>query len=349
MLLNFVFATSTHLTGGVTMLFEFADAMARRGHDVHFIHGPATSTRVDRVDEVPFDFDERVTQHIVDRLDDPTLPTGDAVFHSHAPARLGAPLAIVQGFRLIGPQWDALVFRVPCPKICIASWLVDVGLAFGVPREQLVHVPMGLDHELFSVRTPWRDRPFDVAMLYHPYPEKGWAVGARALDLLTTRRPGLRAVVFSLAGPPPGELPEGVELWLGLTQDRLADEVYNASRLLVQSSRHEGFGLTAVEAMACGAALVTTDCGGSRDYAFAGTTAAVVPAGDADGLATAATELLAAPGLAVRMADAGTEFVRCFDWDHSAVVLEEFLERYVAEPAAFQLEPGEDRSEQYSL
>src|SRR4051794_23676234 len=73
-LLNFVFATSTHLTGGVTMLFEFADAMARRGHDVHFVHGPATTTRVARFEDVPFDFDPRVTQHIVDSLDDPSIP-----------------------------------------------------------------------------------------------------------------------------------------------------------------------------------------------------------------------------------------------------------------------------------
>ena len=349
MLLNFVFATSTHLTGGVTMLFEFADAMARRGHDVHFVHGPATTTRVDRVEEVPFDFDPRVTQHIVDSLDDPSIPAAEVVFHSHTPARLGAPVAIVQGFRLIGPEWDAMVFRAPCPKVCIASWLVDVGRSYGVPSEQLVHVPMGLDHDLFSVRTPWPERPFDVAMLYHPYPEKGWPVGARALEQLTRRRPGTRAVVFSLAGPPPGTLPDGVELRLGLRQDRLAEEVYNASRVLVQSSRHEGFGLTAVEAMACGAALVTTDCGGSRDYAVPGTTAAVVPAGDAVGLCAATAELLAAPARAMRLAEAGTELVRRFDWDHSAVVLEEYLERYVADPPAFQREPGEDRSAQYAL
>ena len=51
----------------------------------------------------------------------------------------------------------------------------------------------------------------------------------------------------------------------------------------------------------------------------------------------------------MRLAEAGTEFVRRFDWDHSAVLLEEYLERYVADPPAFQREPGEDRSAQYAL
>jgi len=262
---------------------------------------------------------------------------------------MGEPAVIVQGFRLIGATWDAFAFRAAMPKICVASWLVDVGRSYGVPDEQLVHIPMGLNHDLFAVRNGPRDREFDVAMLYHPNREKGWAVGRSVLEQLALRRPGTRAVVFSLAGPPPDPLPEGVELYLDLDQRRLADEVYNQTRVFMQSSLHEGFGLTAVEAMACGAALVTSDCGGSRDYAVPGETAVVVPAGDVTGLADSVDALLENDQRRHALAAAGERYVRKFQWTRSAELLETFLERYVADPAYFQRPPGEDRSKEYAL
>lgn len=330
------------------MLYEFANAMARRGHEAHFVHGPAWNNRVDRVDQVPFCFDKAVHHHIVDAVDDPSLPSGDVRFGAGS-ARMGQPAVIVQGFRLIGAKWDEASFRAPMPKVCVAGWLVDVGRSYGVPDEQLVHIPMGLDHDLFAVRTGPRDREIDVAMLYHPNREKGWAVGQQALDELARRRPGTRAVVFSLAGPPPGPLPEGVEVVLGLDQRRLAQEVYNQTRVFVQPSLHEGFGLTAVEAMACGAALVTSDCGGSRDYAVPRETASVVKAGDAIALADSAEALLQDDTQRDALAAAGERSVRKFQWPRSAELLEAFLERYIADPASFQRPPGEDRSKEYAL
>ena len=129
-------------------------------------------------------------------------------------------------------------------------------------------------------------------MLYNPMPEKGWATGLAALEELARRRPGFRAVVFTLADAPGDVLPDGVELVTGLDQARLADEVFGRTRVMVQASRHEGFGLTAIEAMACGAALVTTDCGGSRDYAIPGVTASVVGRDDPVALADATEALL---------------------------------------------------------
>jgi glycosyltransferase involved in cell wall biosynthesis len=166
---------------------------------------------------------------------------------------------------------------------------------------------------------------------------------------LAQHRPGFRAVVFTLADPPPEPLPDGVEVMVGLDHRRLADEVYNDTRVFIQTSYHEGFGLTAIEAMACGAALVTTDCGGSRDYAFGGETAWVVPAGNATLLADGVETLLADDARRVALADAGARYVRKFDWDRSGELLEAFLERYIADPKAYQQEPGEDRSAEFTL
>ena len=92
--------------------------------------------------------------------------------------------------------------------------------------------------------------------------------------------------------------------------------------------------------MACGCALVTTDNGGSRDYAVDGETALVVPPGDAAGLAAAAERLLRDDAARARLAGAGAELVRRrFDWDNTAALLEPHLEAYVADPGRYQQPP----------
>jgi len=348
MRVSFVYASSRFFSGGTTMFFEFANALARRGHEVRFLHAPASPHRVDRVEDIPFRFDPRIEHHISDSLDDPALPEGDVQF-GHGPPRLGHKAVIVQGFRLTGAEWDAAAYRTRAPKICVARWLVDVGRYYGVEEHQLVHVPMGLDHDRFTVRAPLEDRPLDVAMLYHPMPEKGWATGRAMLEELARRRPGLRALVFALSDTPTGPLPEGVEVVEGLDQARLVDEVYNRTSILVQASRHEGFGLTAIEAMACGAALVTTDCGGSRDYAEPGHTASVVGRDDPIALADATEALLDDDARRLALARAGERFVRRFDWERSGELMEAFLERYLEDPAYYERPAGEDRSAEYSL
>ena len=143
MILNFAYPSSSDRTGGVIVLYELANACARRGHEVHFVHGPLTPYRVGSLDELPpFRFEDRVEHHLVDALDDPQLPAGDVVFVGTAPRRLGLPVEIVQGFRMLREDVERDLFRSAVPKACVASWLVDVGLGYGSPaRAAVVRAP----------------------------------------------------------------------------------------------------------------------------------------------------------------------------------------------------------------
>ena len=71
-----------------------------------------------------------------------------------------------------------------------------------------------------------------------------------------------------------GEVPD-IRLW------------YRRLTLLVAPSRNEGFGLTPLEAMATGAAVVASDAGAYRETVVDGETGAVVPAGDGDAMTAA--------------------------------------------------------------
>lgn len=341
MIVSFAWPSTYHRTGGVVVLYRFANGLARRGHEVHFIHGPAWPDRIDGVAELGwFTFDDAVHHHIVDSLHDSTLPSGDVIFASTGRPRQGLPSLFIQGARMLPEDIERAAYRLLGPKACVSRWLVDVGLRYGVPTEQLWHVPLGLDHEVFRVHTSPEDRRYDVAIVHHTHPTKGWNVGLQAIHEAHRRRPDLRVAVFGGARPT-----EPLEAWMDFYDyphhEVLVDQVYNASRVFLQPSYQEGFGFTCIEAMACGAALLTTDNGGSAEYAAHGETAVVVPPGDPGALAEALVQLLDDEDGTAALAEAGERFVRRFDWDEGADVLEEHLLAYLADPERFRREPTE--------
>jgi glycosyltransferase involved in cell wall biosynthesis len=246
----------------------------------------------------------------------------------------------VQGFRMVPLELERQVYLEPGPKLCVSSWLVDLGRRFGVPAARLWHVPMGLDHERFALRVAAADRPYDVAMWDNPHPSKGSKLGWQVLAEAKRAVPALRAVVFSHEALRPEsvsrvEAMPWVDVRVGLDQQGLATEVYDQARSFLQPSYVEGFGFTAVEAMACGAALVTTANGGARDYAFDGDTALVRPVGDLQGLVGAVAELATDEPLRARLATAGERYVRRYDWDLGAEVLEGHLKAYLDDPETY--------------
>ena len=106
--------------------------------------------------------------------------------------------------------------------------------------------------------------------------------------------------------------------------------------MFLNSSAREGFGLPCIEAMACGCALVSTDNGGSRDYAFHDETALVAARGDVEALADHIELLLVDDARRLRLARSGLEFIQRYDWDASARRLESFLGDYGADPKRYQ-------------
>jgi len=80
-------------------------------------------------------------------------------------------------------------------------------------------------------------------------------------------------------------------------------------RLLIYAftSRNEGFGLTLLEAMASGAALVAARAGAADKVVLEGETGLLVPAGDADAMTAALERLMRDPALAQRMGRSGRE------------------------------------------
>ena len=323
------------IAGGVRAILTYADRLAARGHDVTLVV-PARgalrarwrNARRRGPDWMP-GFRARVRW--VGRWDALALPDGDAVVATAwqsapivaaAPARCGAKFYLVQHYESLYHGDAAAVdatYRLPLEPIVISTWLRDVlRERFGREAEVLV---TPVDPALFrpvavSVTT---SRP-RVLMLHHEYAWKGVADGLAAVAKVKPRVPGLTLVGFGLKSP--REPAAWDEFHLDPPQDALA-ALYSGSDIYLCPSWDEGLGMPAMEAMACGAALVTYDNGGCRDYAVDGETALVAPRRDVDALAAALARAASDAALRARLAAAGRAHVTtAFDWERAVQRLE---------------------------
>lgn len=124
----------------------------------------------------------------------------------------------------------------------------------------------------------------------------------------------------------------GVEGYAGLdlSQEDLG-RAYDAARVFAVGSLFEGFCQPGLEALACGVPLVTSDCGGCREYAIDGETALVVPPGDPGAMAGAIRRVLDEPGLGAGLVERGLDLVaERFDWERATDRFAEILDGVVA-------------------
>lgn len=99
--------------------------------------------------------------------------------------------------------------------------------------------------------------------------------------------------------------------------------LYNLATLLVHPAHYEGFGLTPLEAMACGTPVVCSDAGSLPEVV--GDAALLVPPDDVEAWAVAMHRLLADGDLHARLRQRGLTRVNMFSWEKAA---RETLETY---------------------
>jgi glycosyltransferase involved in cell wall biosynthesis len=186
--------------------------------------------------------------------------------------------------------------------------LVPCALEFSIYR--LVN---GIDSELRTM----------IGFPTRPERHKATEDAIKALELVRSGT-GFGGSVWSFGGERLPQFPEWADYHLRPSDMELAS-LYNLTRIFIVPSIYEGWGLPGSEAMACGAALVSTDNGGVRAYAEHGRTALLTPAGDPAALAAAIRSLLGDNDLRTRLARAGYEHVQQFTWDRAADDLERSL------------------------
>ncbi len=108
------------------------------------------------------------------------------------------------------------------------------------------------------------------------------------------------------------------------------EEILSIADLFLMPSASETFGLAALEAMACGVPVVSSDVGGLPELNVDGVTGFLRPIADVDGMTEAARAILTTPDLHARMATAArARAVEQFDIDRIVPRYEAHYQRVV--------------------
>ena len=358
MRINFILPFySVRPIGGLKVVYEYANQLAARGHDVsvihprsmrnidpvrgslHKLHNAALDTRnrfAPRMGLKWQSLDRRVRILIVPEATAEHIPDADAVFATawqtagyvrEYSARKGKKFYLVMDFDPWIASQEALekTWTWPLRKITISNWLYEKVSAAGCPPSDVVNIPIGVSFDQFHLTNDIGNRPKKILMLYSSSPSKGSELGLRALALCREAHPDLQVTLF---GPTMRRRPASLPAWAryggNVTNERLRT-LYNESRIYVCSSFAEGFALPPAEAMACGCAVAATDCGGIREFAVNDVNALLSAPGDADALARNIIRLLEDDQWRVRLAIAGHQSISRFSWETAANTLEELI------------------------
>ncbi len=251
--------------------------------------------------------------------------------------RFGLPLNVQVHFDVLdNPYWlrerpEHRVLNV------LGKWLVrradtvrvgttrerDKLLGWGLPPGRVYVAPVPVEVQRFAAAAPdpalSRLRPKGGAIVLAPHrlvPQKDLATLLRAAAVVVRARPETR---FVLAGDGP-QRPwlerlahdlglDGAVMFTGAVDHARMPGLMAAADVVAISSVYEGTSLVAVEALASGTPVVTTDVAGAPDTVQDGAWGRVVPVGDAEALAAALLDLLADQARARAMGEAGRRYV----------------------------------------
>lgn len=259
---------------------------------------------------------------------------------------------------LVHHLFGLTAFREASFPLAAATWLMEKPLPLAYRGRPTIAVSESTREDLISrgLRAPIDVIPVGVDTAhYTPHPDgrktaapsllylgrvkryKGVDLLVRAVARLAQR--GLR-IDFHIAGTGDGrpeleqlvkELGIGDQVtFLGYVEDEKKIDLMRTSWLHGLASPKEGWGITVLEAGACGTPSVASDSPGLREAVRDGKTGLLAPHGDVGALADAIQRLVGDPDLRGRLGAAARRYAESLSWDATSTAIERFLASVVS-------------------
>lgn len=218
-----------------------------------------------------------------------------------------------------------------CPFQAISQSTADDLVSRGLRREQVTVILPGIDAAVLTPDPARRASTPLVAYVGRLKAYKRVDLVIRAFAQVADprarleiagegdHRPALEALVRSL------DLRERVT-FLGFVSADEKRALLRRAWVVALASPKEGWGITNLEAAACGTPVVASNSPGIRESVRDGVTGVLVPHSDVPAMAAALSRVVADPSLVARMGAAGRAFAEGFTWERAADETERHLE-----------------------
>jgi glycosyltransferase involved in cell wall biosynthesis len=212
------------------------------------------------------------------------------------------------------------------PVEAISRSTADDLVARGIAPEAIRVVHPGIDLSFFTPAEPPRREPVPTFLYLGRLKRyKGIDRLLRAAAMLRAEGVRVRLVIGGRGDWEPrlralaGELGVAGETeFCGFVSEDRKRELFRMAWANVFPSPKEGWGMTNIEAAACGTPSIASDSPGLRESVVHGRTGLLVPHGDVEALAGAMRRVAADPGLRDALAEGAREFALGFGWDRAA-------------------------------
>jgi len=327
------------ISGGVKICLCYADYLARRGHEVKVIVVSPKTWRRNLANwmRIKIRWYRNFTAEVIriTSMDSVNIPDADIVVASYwrggihflnYPKSKGLQYQfIMHDERLYHGEKNevANVYLHSSKKIVISTWLKKLVKESFYQDSDLFLTPV--DFSLFHKEKINRtDNDIRVLMLHHSYEWKGVKEGLQAFEDAKKEIKNLKLILFGVASQTP-DVPYD-EYYYNIKQTKLA-QLYSGCDIFLCPSWYEGLGMPAMEAMACGSAVVTFDTGGSRDYAIDGQTSFVAKNTDVQELTRKLILAAKKNSLRYKIAEEGYRFIHedIETWEESTKRLEKLF------------------------
>ena len=338
------------LSGGVKAVFELANHLHKRGHNVSIAYPllPMNSgakwynlkSLASRALGIAGNLKRgvhvdwfKLEAHLirVPTLAERYIPDADiiaatwwetAYYVSNYSKRKGEKFYLIQHYETWGGPEEEVnnSYKLGLHNIVNSTWLKNIlQNKLDAPVEALIlHAP---DWDEFYPES--MERSTDTVRILMPYRRTKWKGvedGIKAFEIARGKWPNVQLVMF---GEAPGkDVPEYVEFHKRPTGSELR-KIYNSCHIFLFPSHHEGFGMPPMEAMACKCAVVETNVGAIPDYTIPGETALVSPPHSPELLAESIIRLVEDKDLLNRISEAGYKHIKKFTWDKATSALEQ--------------------------
>lgn len=208
------------------------------------------------------------------------------------------------------------------PKIAVACYLEEV-IQKTCGQSIMAVIPNGIDTEDYYPTLPENQRN-GVGTIFGSGYHKDPDTVLKVLEMLHKDCTAIPQRVFGGCRKPK-DIPR--KIYCRLPSLEKIRELYSRSMIWILASRSEGLPNPVFEAMACGCAVIATDCGGPRDIIVDGENGFLVEVGNVEQIVDRVKMLLEDGELCRRFVEKSRETVRKFSWDSSVNKLEKVLYR----------------------